>query len=169
MKYNKLVRDKIPEIIQEDGKQCVTRILNDDEYLTALNVKMQEELQEYLESGDIRELADLEEVLRAILSVKNVSYPVFDLIRKEKANERGAFENRIFLETVYDASGGDEKKQNKKPTEILYICDRKKCKDCCYPICKHTTDISHAVNFKTCKDGAYVWKKGEREASENGA
>ena len=58
--YNKLVRDKIPEIIANDnGKTCVTRIMDDDEYLENLNTKMQEELKEYLESGKVEELADL--------------------------------------------------------------------------------------------------------------
>ena len=99
--YNKLVRDKIPEIIAGDnGKTCVTRIMEDDEYLKALNTKMQEELKEYLESGEVEELADLEEVLRAILDVKKVSYNEFEKIRKSKVNKRGAFKKKIFLESV---------------------------------------------------------------------
>ena len=101
--YNKLVRDKIPEIIASDnGKTCVTRIMEDDEYLEALNTKMQEELKEYLESGDVEELADLEEVLRAILDVKNVSYDKFENIRCAKIEKRGAFNKKIFLESVDD-------------------------------------------------------------------
>ena len=68
MGYKKLVRDKIPEIIMlNEGRSCKTRILNDEEYLLELNKKIQEELKEYLESGEVEELADLEEVLRAIL------------------------------------------------------------------------------------------------------
>lgn len=99
--YNKLVRDKIPEIIAGDnGKTCVTRIMEDDEYLKALNTKMQEELKEYLESGDVEELADLEEVLRAILDVRKVSYEEFEKIRKAKVNKRGAFKKKIFLVSV---------------------------------------------------------------------
>lgn len=101
--YNKLVRDKIPEIIAGDnGKTCVTRIMEDDEYLETLNTKMQEELEEYLESGDVEELADLEEVLRAILDVKNVSYEEFENIRNTKVEKRGAFKKKIFLESVDD-------------------------------------------------------------------
>ena len=58
--YNKLVRDKIPEIIASDnGKTCVTRIMEDDEYLKSLNTKIQEELKDYLESGDVENFADL--------------------------------------------------------------------------------------------------------------
>ena len=101
--YNKLVRDKIPEIIAGDnGKTCVTRIMEDDEYLETLNTKMQEELKEYLESGDVEELADLEEVLRAILDVKKVSYEEFEKIRNAKVDKRGAFKKKIFLESVDD-------------------------------------------------------------------
>ena len=69
--YNKLVRDKIPEIISADnGSICKTRIMDDKEYLKALDAKLQEELCEYLESGSIEELADLEEVIRAVLKTK---------------------------------------------------------------------------------------------------
>ena len=98
--YNKLVRDKIPEIIEADNKICITRIMNDQEYLQSLNQKLQEELNEYLESGNIEELADLEEVLRAILDVKGINYTKFEKIRKEKVEKRGSFKNKIFLESV---------------------------------------------------------------------
>lgn len=101
--YNKLVRDKIPEIIAHDnGKTCVTRIMKDDEYLDSLNTKMQEELKEYLDSGEVEELADLEEVLRAILDVKKIPYQEFERIRNSKVEKRGAFKKKIFLESVND-------------------------------------------------------------------
>ncbi len=98
--YNKLVRDKIPAIIAAKGNTCQTRIMKDDEYLDSLNKKMQEELKEYLESGDIEELADLAEVLKAILDVKNVDYQTFERIRNQKVEKRGAFRAKIFLESV---------------------------------------------------------------------
>lgn len=101
--YNKLVRDKIPEIINNDPeKRCITRILRDDEYLVALNLKLQEELKEYLESGEIEELADIEEVLQAILDAKKVSFEDFESIRKTKVEKRGAFKKKIFLECVIE-------------------------------------------------------------------
>lgn len=100
--YNKLVRDKIPEIILKNGQTCVTRALNEDEILTALNNKLQEELTEYLTSGDVEELADLEEVLRAVLDLKNIDYGDFEKIMQEKAVNRGAFKARILLESVSD-------------------------------------------------------------------
>ena len=96
--YNKLVRDKIPEIIAGDNNgKCETRILDDQEYLEELNKKLKEELNEYLESGEVEELADLEEVLRAILDAKRVSYEDFERLRLKKVEKRGAFKNRIFL------------------------------------------------------------------------
>ena len=99
MSYNKLVRDKIPQIIERNEKRsCITRVLDDKEYLEELNKKIQEELNEYLESGEIEELADLEEVLRAILDSKGVSYEEFDQIRQEKVSKRGSFKDRIYLE-----------------------------------------------------------------------
>ena len=99
--YNKLVRDKIPEIIKNNGAKSVNiKILDDESYLQALNTKLQEELNEYLESGTIEELADLEEVLRAILDAKKTSYEDFEKIRLSKVYKRGAFNDKVFLESV---------------------------------------------------------------------
>ena len=101
MGYNKLVRDKIPEIIEKnENRSCRIRILDNDEYLFELNKKIKEELNEYLESGEIEELADLEEVLRAILAYKGISYAEFEQIREEKVTKRGAFKNKIYLEGI---------------------------------------------------------------------
>ena len=100
--YNKLVRDKIPDIIKSDNKTCLTKVLDDEEYLFSLNTKLQEEMKEYLESGKVEELADLEEVLRAILDIKKVSYEDFEKIRLEKVSKRGTFKKKIFLESVDD-------------------------------------------------------------------
>lgn len=98
--FNKLVRDKIPEIIQSKGEMCKTRVLSDEEYLLELNRKLEEEAKEYLQSGEIEELADLEEVLRAILDAKKCSHDEFEKIRIAKAEKRGAFKKKIFLEST---------------------------------------------------------------------
>ena len=100
--YKKLVRDKIPEIIKNNNEKPITRILDDEEYLQELNLKIQEELKEYLERGDVEELADLEEVLRAILDIKNISYEEFEEIRNNKVQKRGAFKEKIYLEGVQE-------------------------------------------------------------------
>lgn len=95
--FNKLVRDKIPTIIENNGELAETKILNDEEYLFELNTKLQEELKEYLESGDVEELADLQEVLLAILDAKKVPVEEFETLRKSKVAKRGAFKEKIFL------------------------------------------------------------------------
>lgn len=99
--YNKLVRDKIPEVIMvNEGKRANTRILDDDEYLKELNIKLKEEVNEYLESGEVEELCDIEEVLRALVAVKGVIYQEFDKLRLSKVEKKGAFKDKIFLESV---------------------------------------------------------------------
>ena len=97
--YNKLVRDNIPEIMIKNGATPITRILNDDDYLNELNKKLLEEVNEYLESGDILELADIEEVLLALLSIKKVSIEEFENTRIDKVKKRGTFTKKIFLES----------------------------------------------------------------------
>lgn len=98
--YNKLVRDNIPDIILKDNELPVTRVLNDEEFIKELNKKLQEEVNEYLEGENIEEMVDILEVIRAILEYKNVSYEDIEEKRKKKANKRGAFEEKIYLEKV---------------------------------------------------------------------
>lgn len=98
--YNKLVRDKIPQRLDKKVKAYKTREINGEEYIRELNNKLQEEVKEYLESGTTEELADIEEVLRAILDSKGISLADFEKVRQEKENDRGAFKQRIFLEYV---------------------------------------------------------------------
>lgn len=100
--YNKLVRDKIPEIIAKDNRKPITTILNNKDYLIELNRKIQEEVQEYLKSNNIEELADIVEVTYGILDAKNVSIEEFENIRKIKVQKRGAFKEKIFLEKVIE-------------------------------------------------------------------
>jgi predicted house-cleaning noncanonical NTP pyrophosphatase (MazG superfamily) len=96
--YNKLVRDNIEEIMISKGAKPVTRILSDEEYLTELNKKLLEEINEYLESGEVEELADIKEVFLAILEAKQISNENLEEIRLNKVKKRGAFKKRLFLE-----------------------------------------------------------------------
>lgn len=95
--YYKLVRDRIPEIIGEQNTACTFKILTDEEYLTALEAKLDEELAEYRQSGDVEELADLVEVIYAIANARGVD---LDVKRSAKARERGRFYKKIMLLTV---------------------------------------------------------------------
>lgn len=98
--HNKLVRDLIPQIIENSGKTCQTRILSDDEYITALDAKLQEELKEYQTDGSMEELADLLEVMMAAAEARGHSFAEVEAIRQAKAAKRGGFRERIFLESV---------------------------------------------------------------------
>ena len=98
--YNKLVRDRIPEIIEESGKKCSIRILNEDEYLTALEQKLNEEVAEYQTDKNIEEMADILEVLQAICFAKGYSLEELEAERAKKAEERGGFREKKFLESV---------------------------------------------------------------------
>ena len=98
--HNKLVRDRIPEIIEASGKTCVTCILPEEEYLAALDAKLQEELKEYQADKAMEELADLLEVMMAVAEARGHTFAEVEAIRKAKADKRGGFKARIFLESV---------------------------------------------------------------------
>jgi predicted house-cleaning noncanonical NTP pyrophosphatase (MazG superfamily) len=95
--FNKLVRDRIPEIIQAKGETAVTRVLDEAEYREALRQKLGEEVQELLDSDDPEELADIMEVVRALAVVYGEDAASVERRRVVKAEQRGAFEQRIFL------------------------------------------------------------------------
>ncbi|AET69798.1 hypothetical protein Desor_4373 [Desulfosporosinus orientis DSM 765] len=82
--YNKLIRDKIPQIIEDSGKKAMIEKVSGPEYLDLLNAKLGEELQEYLDSQKVEELADLVEVVYAILDYKGVSREEFDIPESRK-------------------------------------------------------------------------------------
>ena len=96
--YNKLVRDKITDIIEADGRIAKYRILDENEYRRELNKKLQEEVKEYLEDNNVEELADIVEVIYGILNSMDVSIKEFEKIRINKQEQRGAFEKKIYLE-----------------------------------------------------------------------
>ena len=100
--YNKLVRDRIPEIIEADGNTCITEVLPDDRYLQMLDAKLDEELAEYQESKSLEELADLLEVMRAVVKARGWTWEQLELVRQEKTAKRGGFEKKILLKEVIE-------------------------------------------------------------------
>ena len=98
--YHKLVRDRIPEIIEKDGRKCVCSVLSDEDYLLMLDQKLDEELKEYQESKSMEELADLLEVMRAAALARGSSMEEVERIRVRKAEKRGGFDRRLLLESV---------------------------------------------------------------------
>lgn len=95
--YNKLVRDRIPEIIEASGAACRTEILSDEKYLEMIDAKLDEELAEYHKDQNIEELADLLEVIRAAAVARGYTPEELEAVRARKAEKRGGFEKRILL------------------------------------------------------------------------
>ncbi|MBR5683987.1 MAG: nucleoside triphosphate pyrophosphohydrolase [Ruminococcus sp.] len=102
--HNKLVRDKIPEIIANAGKTAHTHILTEDEYIAELDKKLGEEVAEYQVDKSIEELADMLEVMYAIAQARGWSVSELEKVRSEKAEKRGGFKDKIYLEYVEDGN-----------------------------------------------------------------
>ncbi len=100
IKYDKLIRDKIPEVVEAKGSKAIVEVLDDERFMEYLNLKLIEELKEYQESGSVEELADLVEVIYALLDIKGVQLEQFEKIRLDKVDERGAFRKRLLLKEV---------------------------------------------------------------------
>lgn len=100
--YHKLVRDRIPEIIESSGKVCITEILSDQDYLRMLDAKLDEELEEYHADQNIEELADLMEVIRACAVARGYTIEELERVRADKVARRGGFEKKILLKQVIE-------------------------------------------------------------------
>jgi len=100
--YDKLVRDRIPEIIESSGKRAVTRITEGAEYLGYLQRKLLEEVDEYMTSGDAEELADILEVVSALGRQAGVPLSRLIEIADDKRRVRGGFDGRVLLIRVED-------------------------------------------------------------------
>ena len=95
--YNKLVRDKIPEIIASHGKNFETKVIDSDELLASLKLKLGEELAEFEEAHDPEELADILEVVHGLTACIGISMDELEQIRLAKFESNGGFEKGIFL------------------------------------------------------------------------
>ncbi len=107
IKYNKLIRDNIPSIIEASGKQCVVEVMDDQQYAAKLAEKLSEELGEFLaefkaenDEKAIAELADMAEVILAIVDLIGVSREGFESIRRAKVTTNGAFTKKLLLTEV---------------------------------------------------------------------
>ncbi|MBX4211344.1 MAG: nucleoside triphosphate pyrophosphohydrolase [Candidatus Yanofskybacteria bacterium] len=97
-KYNKLIRDKIPEIIEKKGGKAITHIADEAEYAAKLREKLQEEVDEFIKDQNLEEIADVVEVLEALAQQLGGSWDQVREIQHKKADERGKFEKKIILE-----------------------------------------------------------------------
>jgi predicted house-cleaning noncanonical NTP pyrophosphatase (MazG superfamily) len=104
VKYNKLIRDNVPEIIKQTGKIPVTHIASEKEYQEKLIEKLDEEGNEFLKKENKpHELADILEVVHALCEIADVEFEHVEDLRKRRAIESGTFEKRIILDEVKDA------------------------------------------------------------------
>ena len=99
----KLVRDKIPDIIEEDGKECKYHVANYDEYKSRLYEKMREELDEFISTPCYEEAADMYEVFSSICAVHDMNMVQVEVTAIDKRNKRGGFIDRIVLEEVNES------------------------------------------------------------------
>lgn len=100
--YDKLVRDKIPKIIEKSGKQCEIEIQSDEKHLEMIDKKLDEELAEYHKDQNIEELADLLEVIYAATKARGYSIEELEKVRTEKAERHGGFDKKILLKKVIE-------------------------------------------------------------------
>lgn len=100
--YNKLVRDKIPGIIKESGKECKYQIVDHSEYKVLLYKKMQEELDEFIENPSCEEAADMWEVFLSICRSHDLDIMEVTKAAIFKAVKKGSFKERIVLISVGD-------------------------------------------------------------------
>jgi len=95
--YDKAVRDRIPDIIRAEGKQCTVHQVPDEEFLGYMELKLYEELHEYTESKSVEELADLLEVIYRVAELRQTGRDELEMIRKKKSEERGGFKENFIL------------------------------------------------------------------------
>lgn len=98
--YDKLVRDRIPEVVRENGETPVTHRVEGDEYRDRLAAKLVEEAEEYAEDREVGELGDVLDVVDAIVAARDVDHDELDDERASKRRERGGFADGVVLERV---------------------------------------------------------------------
>jgi len=98
MKYNKLVRDKIPEYIKSKGGTPITHIADETEYWQKLKEKLLEEIKEFEKNESVEEFADILEILDAFSDYKGFHKVEVERIKRKKSKERGRFKDRIILD-----------------------------------------------------------------------
>ena len=97
MLHNKLVRDKIPDIIKESGRKCKTKVLSDKDYVFELERKLSEEVHEYKLDKNPDELCDVLEVVYALAVARGMSLEELEAKRIAKRETRGGFDGKVYL------------------------------------------------------------------------
>ena len=95
--YNKIVRDKIPDIIKNEKRNCNFKILSEKDAVNLLSQKILEEADEFIKEPSKEEMADIFEILHSIIKKCKWNFDEIEKIRKEKAIKNGSFDKNIFL------------------------------------------------------------------------
>ncbi|MCX6720707.1 MAG: nucleoside triphosphate pyrophosphohydrolase [Candidatus Staskawiczbacteria bacterium] len=98
MKYNKLVRDKIPDIIKSKGEVAKIHVADDIEYWQKLKEKLQEEVGEFMVDESTEEITDILEVIDAIVDFKKIDKKELEKVKADKTEKRGCFKKKIILD-----------------------------------------------------------------------
>lgn len=113
--YNKLVRDKIPANIDSmEGRKANWRVMEDEEYIKELNKKLLEEAHEFIEENAVEELADIMEVIQSIMRAKNISYEELKKVQVLKREQKGGFNDRVYLIDVEQDKVDEREEQEMK-------------------------------------------------------
>ncbi|NLI74314.1 MAG: nucleoside triphosphate pyrophosphohydrolase [Euryarchaeota archaeon] len=99
-KYDKAIRDKIPEFIEADGNRCHIEKVSDEIFLKYLESKLIEESNEYIASHSLEEIADLLEVIYRIIELRGTTLEDIDNLRRIKKIERGGFDENLVLKSI---------------------------------------------------------------------
>ncbi|MBQ7916876.1 MAG: nucleoside triphosphate pyrophosphohydrolase [Firmicutes bacterium] len=118
--YNKLVRDRIPEIMERQGMKTLVRYLDDKEYMHVLHEKLKEEVDEYMHGRNMGELADVLEVIHAIIIARGLTIEEVEKLRLAKAQSNGAFFDRVFLERVLTDQEAEVLKETQEDINLQY-------------------------------------------------
>ena len=111
-KYNKLVRDKIPQNIRAKGHDVKHLVLDDKEYFEELDKKLIEEVNEFVEVHNEEEMADIMEVIEAIIKQRGMSLKQIQEIKQKKREKSGSFNDKIFLVSIKEKDKNEENKDN---------------------------------------------------------
>jgi len=98
--HSKLVRDRIPEIIQAAGQEYAVEVMTEPEFQRALRNKLVEEAQEAAAADSeslIQELADLYEVLDTLMAAQHISRENVLREQEKRRIERGGFAEQLRL------------------------------------------------------------------------
>ncbi|HHX18368.1 MAG TPA: nucleoside triphosphate pyrophosphohydrolase [Clostridium sp.] len=109
--YNKLIRDKMPKYIEQRGQKAIIEKLRDTDMIFYLNLKLREELTGYEDDRSVEKIADIVEVLYAILDYKGVSLNKFEKIRAKRANTLGKYKEKLLLKEVIEENLSDASSQ----------------------------------------------------------